>query len=80
MKIEVIGSGCKKCKELYERTKQAVLSTGVNANVEYITNVQKIIEMGLMSSPVLVIDGKPVLVGILPEVKRIEELIKAEKE
>lgn len=78
MNIEVIGSGCKKCKELYERTEKAVSNTGVIASVEYITNVQKILDMGLISSPVLAIDGNPVAVGILLDVSKIEELIKKE--
>lgn len=77
MKIQVLGSGCKKCRELYERTQKAVQSLEFNISVEYITNVQKIIDMGLVSSPVLVIDYKPVLVGMLPDIEKIKELIKA---
>lgn len=75
MKIQVLGSGCKKCKELYERTKKAVEIIGKEIPVEYITDVQRIVEMGVMSSPVLTIDGKPVLVGELPSVEKIEGLI-----
>ena len=75
MKIEVLGSGCKKCKELYERTLKAVHSIGIDISVEYITDVQKIVEMGVMSSPVLAISGKPVLVGELPSVEKIVEII-----
>jgi len=77
MKIQVLGSGCKKCKELYERTQKAVQSIGLDASVEYITDVQKIVEMNVMSSPVLAIDGKPVLVGILPDIEKIAELLKS---
>ena len=76
MKIQVLGSGCKKCKELYERTQKAVQIAGVDASVEYITDVQKIVGMGLMSSPVLTINDKPVLVGMLPDVEKIIELLK----
>ena len=75
MKIQVLGSGCKKCKELYERTLKAVHSIGIDISVEYITDVQKIVEMGVMSSPVLAISGKPVLVGELPSVEKIVEII-----
>ena len=77
MKIQVLGSGCKKCKELYERTLKAVAIVGLDISVEYITDVQKIVEMNVMSSPVLAINGKPVLVGILPDVEKIIELIKS---
>ncbi len=75
MKIQVLGSGCKKCKELYERTQKAVQSMDTKISVEYITDVQKIVEMGVMSSPVLAIDGKPIIVGILPETEKIKQVI-----
>ena len=80
MKIQVLGSGCKKCKELHERTQKAVLSLGLNVPVEYVTDVQKIIQMGLMQSPVLVVDGEPLLVGMLVDVEKIKELLKSKLE
>jgi len=67
MKIQVLGSGCPSCKRLYEQTKAAAAEAGIKAEVEYITDIQKIIEMGLMRSPVLAIDGKPVLIGSVPD-------------
>lgn len=76
MKIQVLGSGCPTCKKLFELTAQAVKELGLKIEVEYITDVQKIIEMGVMSSPVLAINGKPVITGFLPEVEKIKETIK----
>ncbi len=73
--IQVLGSGCANCKKLYELTNKAVEELGIQAKVEYITDVQKIIEMGLMQAPVLAIDGKPILVGQLPNLERIKELL-----
>lgn len=75
MKIEVIGSGCKKCKNLFELTKETANELGITDTVLYSTDVNKIVSMGLMSSPVLVIDDKPVLVGILPVKERLKEII-----
>jgi small redox-active disulfide protein 2 len=75
MKIQVLGSGCATCKKLFELTKKAVEELRLSVEVEYITDVQKIIDMGLMSSPVLAIDGKPVLVGRVPEFEKIKEII-----
>ena len=75
MKIQVLGSGCPTCKKLYELTQQAVKELNLNEEVEYVTDISKIIEMGVMSSPVLAIDGKPVLVGQLPEVEKIKNLL-----
>ena len=75
MIIKVLGSGCATCKNLYELTKQAVKELGLKTEVEYITDVQKIVEMGIMSSPVLVIDEKAVLVGAVPSVEKIKKII-----
>ncbi len=75
MKIQVLGSGCTTCKKLYELTKEAVSQLNLSSEVEYITDVTKIIEMGIMSSPVLVVDGKAVMVGFLPDIKKIKELL-----
>lgn len=76
MQIQVLGSGCPTCKKLFELTKQAVEELDLKVEVEYITNIQKIVEMGVMSSPVLAINGKPVISGFLPDVKKIKESIK----
>jgi len=75
MTIQVLGSGCPTCKELYELTKQAVIELDLETEVEYITDIEKIIEMGVMQSPVLAIDGKPVMVGFLPDIEKIKEII-----
>ncbi len=76
MKIQVLGSGCPTCKKLYELTQQAVKELGLKDEVEYITDVSKIIEMGVVSSPVLAVNGRPVMVGFLPDVEKIKSLIK----
>jgi small redox-active disulfide protein 2 len=75
MKIQVLGSGCPVCKKLFELTKKAVEELKLKTKVEYITDIQKIIEMGLMSSPVLAIDSKPVMVGYVPNIEKIKEIL-----
>ncbi|MDH7476036.1 MAG: thioredoxin family protein [Microgenomates group bacterium] len=75
MKIQVLGSGCATCKALYELTKKAVSELKLDVEVEYVTDISKIIEMGLMQSPVLAIDGKPVMVGYKPDIEEIKKLI-----
>lgn len=82
MKIQVLGSGCPTCKRLYELTQKAVSESGLNETVEYITGapgMQKIIEMGVMSSPVLAINGKPVMTGFVPDIEKIKNLLKENK-
>jgi len=75
MKIQVIGSGCQTCKKLHELTDQAVKELKINEEVEYTTDIQQLLEMGVMSSPVLAIDGKPVSVGTVPNIEKIKDLI-----
>jgi len=78
MKIQVLGSGCSSCKKIFELTKQAVRELGIDTEVEYVTDIQKIIEMGVMQSPVLAINGKPVMTGSTSDIERIKQLIISE--
>jgi len=83
MKIQVLGSGCPTCKKLYELTRQAVKEANLKEKVEYLTGqegIQKMIDIGVMSSPVLVINGKPVMTGAVEDVEKIKELIQKAKE
>jgi small redox-active disulfide protein 2 len=75
MKIQVLGSGCPTCKRLYETTMEAVAQLNLSEKVEYITDISKIVEMGVMQSPVLAVDGKPVIVGSVPNVEKIKSII-----
>ena len=78
MKIQVLGSGCPTCKKLHELTIRAVKDLKLETEVEYTDDIQKLLEMGVMSSPVLAIDGKPVSVGIVPSLEKIKDLINNE--
>ncbi len=75
MKIKVIGSGCPTCKNLFELTKKAVSELGIDSTVEYSTDVSEIIEMGVMQSPVLAIDGKPAMIGS-GSLEKVKETLK----
>ncbi len=79
MKIQILGSGCPNCHKLYKLTQKAVKELHQNHEIQYITDVSKIIEMGVMSSPVLAINGKPVMTGFVPDIKKIKEIIKAQQ-
>jgi len=75
MSIEVIGSGCAKCKKLHELTKAAAAELGLQTEIVYSTAIEKIVTMGVMSSPVLTVNGKPVLVGSVPDVQIIKKIL-----
>lgn len=76
MNIQVLGTGCHTCKILFERTQEAVKSLGLDATVDYVTDVEKIIAMGFMRSPILTMNGKALLIGELPSVDKIKDLLK----
>ena len=63
MNIKILGGGCASCKKLYANTKKAVAETGINAEVEYITDMQKIMEYGIMKMPALVVNEQVVTMG-----------------
>lgn len=75
MTIQIFGSGCTTCKRLYETTKAVVDEMGLSINVEYVTNIQKMVELGLMQSPALVIDNKIVAAGFVPGAAELKEII-----
>ncbi|ADR33913.1 redox-active disulfide protein 2 [Sulfuricurvum kujiense DSM 16994] len=57
MKIEILGTGCAKCNELEMKVKQAVAQSGKFVQIEKVSDLQKIMGYGVMSTPGLVIDG-----------------------
>jgi len=76
MKIEILGTGCTKCKTLEEKAKQAVAKAGVFAQVEKVEDIVKIMNYGVMNTPGLVINGEVKSTGKLLSVDEIVELIK----
>lgn len=58
MKIQVLGTGCPKCKQLTANAEKAVAELGVQATVEKVEDVREIVKLGVMTTPALVIDGK----------------------
>ena len=83
MKIEVIGTGCPTCKQLYALTLRAAERIGAEAKVEYIAEaagMKRLMELGLMRSPALAVDGKVVLIGYEPSIERIKDLILSKEE
>jgi len=74
--IKILGTGCPKCKLLEENARKAVKEAGVKAEIEKVTDINKIIEFGAMATPALAIDGKLVSSGRIPEVNEIKKWIK----
>jgi small redox-active disulfide protein 2 len=75
MIIKILGTGCANCKNLEKATQIAVSEMGINAQIEKVEDIQKIIAYGVMRTPALVIDEKIALYGRVPSVKEIKEII-----
>ena len=76
MKIEILGTGCAKCKALEENTKAAIAKIGGFHSVEKVDDIMKIMEYGVVSTPGLVVDGVVKSTGKLLNSIEIEELLK----
>lgn len=73
--IKVLGAGCASCHKMFENAKEAVKNKGINIDVEYITDMQKVMEYGVMSIPALVINDKIVSMGKVLKTAEIEKII-----
>lgn len=73
--IKVLGSGCKSCHALLEASKEAVKNMGLSVEVEYVTDMEKIMEYGVMSMPALVVNEKVVSMGKVLKATDVEKLL-----
>jgi len=73
--IKILGSGCAKCKALYQNTLEAVKLSGTEATVEKVEDIQEILSYHVLTTPVLWIDGKAVVKGRVAEVNEIRQLL-----
>lgn len=75
MNIKVLGTGCKKCKELEQNVKKAMEEADISAEVEKIEDIKDIIKYGVMSTPALVVNEKVVSAGRLLKVHEIKKFL-----
>lgn len=75
MKIEILGSGCAKCKKLYENTLEAVKLSGKEAEVTKVEDIKDIVAYGVMSTPAIVIDGEVKVSGKLVSPAEIQTML-----
>jgi len=75
MKIKVLDTGCARCKSLEKLTIKAVDELNLDATVEKVEDIQKIMEYAVMRTPALVINEKVVLSGQVPKVSELKELL-----
>lgn len=79
MKIQILGSGCPKCKLLEQHAREAVSELGIVAEIEKVMDTDAIMEMGVMMTPALAIDGDVKSVGKVLTKDQVISYIKGEK-
>lgn len=73
--IKILGTGCPKCKTMFNNVNQALANKGIEANVEKIEDIQEIMKYNVLSTPVLVIDGEIKIKGKAGDVAEIEKFL-----
>lgn len=79
MKVQILGSGCSKCKLLEQHAREAVAELKLEAEVEKVTDIDKIVELGVMMTPALAIDGVVKSVGRVLTKDQVIEYLKGGK-
>ena len=73
--VKVLGAGCKSCHEQYENAKTAVKAMGLSVEVEYITDMEKVMAYGVMSMPAIVVNEQVVSMGKVLKAADVEKLL-----
>ncbi|MDD1707738.1 MAG: thioredoxin family protein [Methanoregulaceae archaeon] len=76
MKIEVLGTGCMKCKRLMKNVEVAVQELGITAEIRKVDDISEIINRGVMLTPALAVDGEMKVSGRVADVKELKEILK----
>jgi small redox-active disulfide protein 2 len=74
-KIQILGTGCPKCKKLTENAEEAAKSAGLEYEIEKVTKINDITAFGVMVTPALVIDGQVKVVGKVPDADEIKKML-----
>ena len=74
-KIQILGTGCPKCKKLAEETEKAAKDLGIEYSLEKVTDIQEIMKFGIMMTPALAVDGIVKLSGKVPSLDEIKRII-----
>jgi len=76
MKLEILGTGCTKCKRMYDNVTEAVKKSSVQAEVVKVESLDEIVTRGVLMTPSLFLDGDEVVAGRVPTVNEIMEIIR----
>ena len=74
-KIQILGTGCTKCKKLAENAESAVKELGIDFEVEKVTDIKEIMSFGVMMTPALAVDGEVKVIGKVSSPNEIKEML-----
>ena len=74
-KLQILGTGCPKCKKLAENTEAAAKALGIDYELQKLTDLNEIMKFGVMITPALAVDGEVKVVGKVPEPEAIKDLL-----
>jgi small redox-active disulfide protein 2 len=74
-KLQILGTGCPKCRKLAENAEAAAKALGIEYTLEKVTNINEIMKFGVMMTPALAVDGQVKVVGKVPDVDAIKKLL-----
>lgn len=77
VKLQILGTGCPKCKLLTEHTEQAAQELGLAYELEKVTELDKILEFGVVATPALVVDGEVKVFGHVPTTGKLRAILSA---
>jgi small redox-active disulfide protein 2 len=75
MKIQILGTGCAKCRQLMENAEAAARESGLSYEIEKVTEIKEIMRFGVLATPALAVDGKVKLVGKVATAVEIRGLL-----
>ena len=75
MKVSILGTGCAKCDKLYRTAAQAIEELGLDAELEKVSGIQEIMAFGVMMTPALAVDGEVKVVGKVPPLEEVKEML-----
>lgn len=76
MKIQILGTGCPRCRQTEANAREAVKNLGIEADIEKVTDINQIINFGATATPALAVDGEVKFSGKIPSVEEIENVLK----
>jgi small redox-active disulfide protein 2 len=74
-RLQILGTGCPKCKKLAENAEAAAKAMGIEYSIEKVTDINEIMKFGVMMTPALVVDGAVRVVGKVPDSEAIKALL-----